>query len=113
MSAALQLHYPDPAPGSLEARVYTDFLADPADDRDASPLTWLDRLDMPLFLAWGDRDMPRVRSSNAEALERLAELGKPVHHEVYPTDHFETHLALLDPGHSWYAGLTALRKDIA
>lgn len=112
MSAALDLHKPNPQPGSLEARVYTDLLSDPSHDRDASPLNWLENLDMPLFLSWGDRDMERVRSSNAEALKRLEALGKPAMHAVYPTDHFETHSVLLDPDHEWYASLSRLRKDI-
>ncbi|WP_371158062.1 alpha/beta hydrolase [Jannaschia sp. 2305UL9-9] len=112
MSAALQLHHPDPVPGSLEARVYTDLLADPADDKDASPMNWLENLDMPLFLSWGDRDMPRVRSSNPEALAKLEAAGKPATHAVYPTDHFETHQQLIDPDHDWYASVTRLRKDI-
>lgn len=112
VSGILDLHHPAPPPGSLEARVYDTVLTRPEDDREASPLSWLRKDSVPLFLTWGERDSERVRRSNAEAERILTGLGVTARYRIYPEDHFGTHLALRDPAHDWYAGLCAMRQAI-
>ena len=85
-------------------------LARPADDIEASPLTWLDQLAMPLTLCWGAGDTDRVRRANAQAVARLAGSPRRVASAIWPTDHFGTHLALRDPDHPWYDLLDDMRK---
>ncbi|MGH2341065.1 alpha/beta hydrolase fold domain-containing protein [Segnochrobactraceae bacterium EtOH-i3] len=110
VSAILDLHQDDPAPGSLEARVYEMVLADPADDKAASPLGFIRGARAPLFFSWGLRDSERVRRSNEEARAILTAAGADARFRVYDADHFGTHLALSDPGHDWYAVLNAMRR---
>jgi acetyl esterase/lipase len=110
VSAILDLHHPDPVPGSLEARVYEMVLQSPAQDREASPLSWLDAASVPFSLAWGERDTERVRRSNERAVAILSDLGKaPIARRYDGLDHFQTQLALGDPAHEWYRGLRELR----
>ncbi|UFN49684.1 alpha/beta hydrolase fold domain-containing protein [Roseomonas sp. OT10] len=112
VSAILDLVHPDPAPGSLEAMVYSTVLADPAEDAASSPLRLADRLRVPLHLSWGASDTPRVLRSNpamAEALRgtpwlRGAEAGAGL-------DHFGTHLALRDPSHPWFGALRRMIEE--
>ncbi|MGX1309160.1 arylformamidase [Amorphus suaedae] len=111
ISGILDLRSEAPAPDSLEARVYEMVLASPDQDAEASPLLWLDRLAMPLLLTWGLRDSERVRRSNAEAAERLTALGLPHRTRLEDTDHFGTHLALIDPAHGWYRDLARMREE--
>jgi acetyl esterase/lipase len=114
VSAILDLHYPDPLPGSLEARVYELVLHHPSQDRAASPLSWLDAAGVPTLLMWGGRDTERVRRSNEDAVARLAERRKPCLARCYPElDHFQTQLALGDPAHDWYRALRELRDTKA
>jgi arylformamidase len=110
VSAILDLHHPAPPPGSMEARVYELVLNDPADDRAASPVNWLDRLTMPLACVWGENDTPRVHSSNERAIALLRARGAGVTERCYAgLDHFQTQLALADATHDWYALLNAMR----
>jgi len=111
VSAIMDLHHPAPAPGSMEARVYDLVLHDPADDRAASPVSWLDRACVPLVLAWGGNDTPRVRSSNERSVEVLQAAGISAVARCYPgLDHFQTQLALADGNHDWYTHLAKLRE---
>jgi arylformamidase len=110
VSGILDLHHPAPAPGSLEARVYEMVLLEPAQDREASPINWLDGLSVPMLLAWGERDTERVRRSNERAATMLEDAGKRVITRCYSElDHFQTQLALGDPAHDWYRTLRQLR----
>lgn len=109
ISAALDLHTDDPAPGSLEEQVYTTVLARPEDDLDASPLHAAGKIDTPVVLAWGEFDAARVIRSNEAMARRLLRPGAP--HRALPLaglDHFATHLALEDAAHPWYAALADL-----
>lgn len=110
VSGILDLRQEDPVPGSLEARVYEMVLADPAADREASPLTFIRGPRVPLFLAWGAGDSERVRRSNSEARAILEADGRDARFRIYPEDHFGTHLALRDPAHDWYAVLNEMRR---
>lgn len=110
LSAILDLTHANPPPGSLEAMVYEKVLAQASDDRDASPLTWLEDLDMPWSMSWGTRDTERVRLSNETADQRLN--GRPGFvAQTYDADHFGTHLSLIDGGHDWYRQLDAIREQ--
>jgi acetyl esterase/lipase len=110
VSAILDLHHPDPAPGSLEARVYEMVLQRPDQDREASPLTWLGAATVPFSLAWGERDTERVRRSNERAAALLRDSGTTSIARCFDgLDHFQTQLALDDPAHEWYQNLRRLR----
>jgi acetyl esterase/lipase len=110
VSGILDLHHPAPPAGSLEARVYEMVLQDPAQDREASPINWLDALSVPMLLSWGERDTERVRRSNERAAAMLEDTGKRVITRCYAElDHFQTQLALADPAHDWYRTLRELR----
>jgi acetyl esterase/lipase len=111
VSGILDLHHAAPPPGSLEARVYELVLADPSQDREASPIARLDGATVPFFLAWGERDTERVRLSNELGMTILEQHEKPFSARAYPgLDHFQTQLALGDPAHDWYRGLRQLRE---
>ena len=109
ISGVLDLRSENPDPASLEARVYDTVLAEPAQDAEASPLTHLAELAVPLLLMWGSRDTPRVRRANAAAVECL-EGSALLRHLVPDADHFETHLGLRGGRHPWYAALAGIRR---
>lgn len=109
LSAILDLRHSNPPARSLEAMVYESVLADPKDDEMASPLTWLSDLEMPWFMSWGTRDTDRVRQSNDSASKRLSAHANCIV-RTYNTDHFGSHLDLVDGGHDWYRALDDLRK---
>ena len=114
VSAIMDLHHPAPAAGSLEARVYDTVLNDPSDDREASPINWLEHTRVPLVLVWGENDTPRVRSSNERAVAILRDHAAPVIERRYPgLDHFQTQLALGDASHDWYRLLERVRASVA
>lgn len=113
VSGILDLRHPSPAPGSLEAMVYTDVLADRHDDVAASPVVWAARSRIPFALAWGEKDTPRVHASNLLMARALSEAGLPHETHCYPgLDHFGTHLALRDPAHPWYAVLGRMMETL-
>lgn len=113
ISAILDMRSDAPTPGSLEARVYEMVLEDPSQDWDASPLAWLDNLHMPMSFSWGAADSGRVRASNEAACASLADSGKPARFHIDDTDHFGSHLSLMDCNHRWYRELATLRQEIA
>ncbi|QPM90258.1 alpha/beta hydrolase [Pseudooceanicola algae] len=110
ISGILDLHHPDPAPGSLEAMVYDKILSDPRDDRAASPLSWVEGRKTAMFLSWGAQDTDRVCRANLAARDRLDASPLPGRSLTMEADHFGTHLALRDPSHPWYDILDDIRK---
>jgi hypothetical protein len=74
-----------------------------------SPICWAAGNTTPMILSYGDRDSARVMLSNERfesilsaqpaSVERFVEQG---------LDHFQTHLALRDENHPWYARLVKL-----
>jgi acetyl esterase/lipase len=111
ISGILDLVHPAPPPGSLEERVYTQVLARPEDDHDASPVSFAARAAMPFFLAWGEHDTERVQRSNRQMAERMSRAGVAHATCCYPgLDHFATHLVLRDPAHPWYGALSRMLR---
>jgi acetyl esterase/lipase len=109
ISGIMDLHHPNPAPGSLEERVYTMVLSEPAQDAAMSPLCWTAGNRVPFVLTCGDGDSERVLRSNKRmaALLRLQPAAEELHVER-GQDHFRTHTSLRDHGHPWYARLSEL-----
>ncbi len=106
LSSSFNLHYPDAAPGSGEERVYKFLLANRSDDHVASPINHLsDR--MPSFhIVHGERDFERIIRTSQDMAAAIRARNRPVCIEEWSgLDHFDTHLALRDPLHPWYARL--------
>jgi arylformamidase len=109
ISGIMDMHHPQPAPGSLEERVYTTVLNKVTDDAVMSPIAWAAGNTIPMVLSHGDRDSARVMSSNARLEAVLALQPGGVARFVEPNeDHFQTHLGLRDANHPWYARLKAM-----
>lgn len=113
ISAIMDLHHPAPASGSLEERVYTSVLARPEDDASMSPLCWAAGNCLPFILCCGERDSPRVLSSNQRMAALLAwQKGAVQLHVESGADHFSTHTNLDNPAHAWYAHLRRTAQAI-
>ena len=106
LSASFNLHYPDAAPGSGEERVYKFLLADRADDHAASPINYLSGRIPPFHIVHGESDFERIIRTSRDMAAAIAQRGRPVSIEEWSgLDHFDTHLALRDPQHPWFARL--------
>jgi arylformamidase len=108
ISAIMDLHHPSPAPGSLEERVYKLVLQDPLDDVLMSPICWAGGWaagsHIPFELSIGQHDSERVRLSNRRLATLLQAQSAPVAlHEHAGHTHFDTHTALAQASHPWYA----------
>jgi arylformamidase len=111
ISGIMDLHHPSPAPGSLEERVYTMVLRDPAEDAAMSPICWTRGNTLPMLLTVGAGDSERVVRSNARLEALLALQPGPVERQVLAGhDHFRTHTMLRDPDHAWYGRLEQLHR---
>ncbi|MEO6626680.1 MAG: alpha/beta hydrolase [Burkholderiaceae bacterium] len=113
ISGIMDMHAPNPPPGSLEERVYTHALKgrDALLDTVLSPLFWAAGNRLPFALTYGESDSPRVIKSNqrlfamlqaqpdAAPLSCVVEAGR---------DHFQTHTALRNPSDGWYTRLSAM-----
>lgn len=112
LSGIFDLHHPDPAAGSLEARVYDMVLGPETDDALMSPLCWAHGSRIPMVLTWGEHDSLRVAHSNRRLASVLTAQGSPCRAFIEPgADHFDTHTRLDDPGHVWYRRLAMLAND--
>ena len=110
ISGIMDLHHPAPAPGSLEERIYTMVLRNPAEDAAMSPLCWAVGNTVPMLLTVGASDSERVRLSNARLEALLALQPGPVQRQVLEGhDHFRTHTMLRDPANAWYQHLYQLQ----
>ena len=106
VSAIMDLYHPSPAPGSLEERVYSMVLQDPALDAVMSPICWTAGNRVPFALTVGENDSERVRRSNARIFELLKLQHASADLHVMPgQDHFKTHTSLREAGHPWYRRL--------
>ncbi len=106
LSSSFNLHYPDAAPGSGEERVYKFLLADRADDYAASPINYLSGSIPPFHIVHGERDFERIIRTSRDMAAAIQERHRPVCIEEWSgLDHFDTHLALRDPQHPWFARL--------
>jgi hypothetical protein len=107
----MDLHDPDPAPGSLEERVYTTVLrGQPAwTDTVVSPLFWTADNQIPFALTYGENDSARVKKSNARMFALLQAQLAPSSCVMEPgRDHFQTHLGLKDASDPWYRRLATM-----
>ncbi len=109
ISGILDLHHPDPAPGSLEEAVYAKVLREPLDDAPMSPLSWGAGNTLPVLLSYGEHDTARVRLSNQRMAAMLALQPAEIQLHCEPSlDHFATHLSLRDSQAPWYERLARL-----
>lgn len=109
ISGIMDLYHPAPPAGSLEERVYTMVLRDPAQDAVMSPLCWAAGNRVPMLLSYGEHDSERVMRSNRRLFELLRLQEGPVQCSVEAgSSHFQTHTALNDAAHPWYASLQRL-----
>lgn len=114
ISGILDLHHPEPPPGSLEERVYSMVLATAHDDAAMSPLCWAAGNRLPVLLSHGDSDSERVIRSNQRMAALLAlQPGASCLHCEAGHDHFGTHTALRDARAPWYARLAELVQQSA
>jgi arylformamidase len=114
ISGIMDLGHPEPAPGSLEARVYDMVLERPDEDGVFSPVCWTAGNSLAFALNYGECDAPRVIRSNQRLAALLACQSGPLDcHVEAGRDHFDTHLALRDPRSRWYASLENLIKETA
>ena len=116
ISGIQDLHDAQPAPGSLEERVYTHILRglDSAQDVVFSPVYWTKGNRIPFDLTVGEHDSDRVRRSNRRLQALLHAQQSPVTLQELPgRNHFDTHLDLRDPDHPWYGRLMARVRDTA
>lgn len=116
ISGIMDLHDPQPAPGSLEERVYTSVLRglDPAQDAVFSPLYWSAGNSVPFDLSFGQHDSARVQRSNRRLLPLLqAQAGQASLTENAGLDHFQTHLQLRNPACPWYGRLRQMADQLA
>lgn len=106
LSSSFNLHCPDAPPGSGEERVYRFLLADRDDDRVASPINYLSGAIPPFHIVYGEHDLDRIIRTSREMAAALRSRNRSVCIEEWSGhDHFDTHLALRDPQHRWYARL--------
>lgn len=112
ISGIMDLHHPDPAPGSMEERVYSLVLRDRDEDATLSPIHWTAGNTMPIWLSHGEFDSERVLRSN----ERMAALLalQPASSRLDSErgrDHFATHTDLRDGSAAWYGRLEAMVRE--
>ncbi|MGE0736616.1 MAG: alpha/beta hydrolase [Alphaproteobacteria bacterium] len=102
ISAAFDFRARDALAGTMERRVYEQVLAREADDEPASPIVHVRRNAPPFFIAWGERDFPRlIKQGNAMAAA-LKQSGVAVETMVIPeTDHFEANEVCASPDSGW------------
>lgn len=114
ISGVMDLCHPSPLPGSLEERAYTMLLDDPEHDSAMSALCWAAACNVPMVLSYGQYDSERVIHSNRR-MHALLEHANPHGlfrcHEHPAEDHFQTHTALRNPSHPWFARLAHLVEE--
>ena len=109
ISGIMDLHHPSPVPGSLEERVYSMVLNDPAQDAVMSPICWTAGNRVPFDLTVGEHDSVRVRLSNRRMFELLRLQNASVaFHDQPGHSHFDTHTSLHQADAPWYARLAKM-----
>jgi acetyl esterase/lipase len=102
VSSSFDLQYGDVPIESDSGRVYRYLFERRDQDHDASPINFADRSELPFHITWGECDFERVRNSSERMVTRLPHST----HDVLPkATHFETHLALKNPGAAFYSRL--------
>ncbi len=106
VSGPFNLQYGDIQADSPDGRAYKYLFHHRRQDYEASPINFVDGARTPFHITWGERDLQRILNSNQAMVEALKQAGCPVTTEVlHGASHFDTHLALANGGHAWYARL--------
>jgi arylformamidase len=106
VSGLFDLRFGDVPLESEQGRVYKYLFADRHDDAGASPLLFLDRLNTPVHLMWGEHDLRDSIASSRAVIETLQTAGKPVSWTELPNaSHFDAHLSLNDPQSPWWKAI--------
>lgn len=102
ISSQLNLVFASPQPGSGEERIRSVLLRDPNDALQASPAHLLPGARVPIFLAYGERDWPRIRAAN-DMMQARAEASGVLSGvmEGPGRDHFDMHLDLAQGANPW------------
>ena len=109
ISGIMDLHHPCPAPGSLEERIYSMVLPDPAQDAVMSPMCWTAGNRVPFDVTVGQHDSLRVHTSNRRFVELLKLQNASVAlNENAGHSHFDTHTSLYHADAPWYQRLMAM-----
>ncbi|MGQ4615617.1 alpha/beta hydrolase fold domain-containing protein [Nocardia sp. R7R-8] len=94
--------------GSVAERIYKYFLEQPDDDVQASPVYQIQTGSVPIHMVLAEGDIERIQNSTQEMYEKLRAVGTETSRRVLAGhDHYDTHLALADPGHFWWADVEA------
>ncbi|CAH1655088.1 putative Arylformamidase [Hyphomicrobiales bacterium] len=112
LSASFDLRYPNPAPGSGEERVYKYLLNHSQDDTAASPICFAQNAAIPFHIIIGELDFDRVKRTSMEFYDLMTSMQKLctlTSLEGY--NHFDVHLALRDPLHTWYKKIERIMYD--
>lgn len=111
LSCSFDLRYRDAARDSPEGRVYKYLFNERSEDAEASPVLFADGNPVPFHIAWGDGDFDRIARTSEAMVGSLRAAGRSVSHQVFEeSGHFDTHVALGDPGHRWYE---RLRQEVS
>lgn len=105
VSAAFDFRAPRDQRDRTQEIIYAEVLADAAQDAEASPIAWADRVDIPFFITFGEADFPRTRVQGAAMAEALSRRGAvPVSWLELPgAGHFDTNQDCTDVTHPWVA----------
>ena len=102
ISGSYDFRFRDPAPGTMEYRVLHQVMRDPQDAWQFSPLCYIEGNDTPFYIAWAERDFPRVVGQGEAFVPALAAQPGTVRHAVAGgCDHFTVHELCGDPGSAW------------
>jgi acetyl esterase/lipase len=93
VSGQMDMRFTDIQPGSGEERIHSVFLRDAADAEGASPRAFVDGRQVPMLLAVGSNDIPRIVKSNRAMARALRAAGGEAELMVLQGyDHFDTTL---------------------
>ena len=102
VSASFELRNRSAAAGTLERRIYDMVLAREDDDLAASPLAHVAARSAPFFIAWGERDFPRLVTQARAMVGALTDAGVEVEAmQLDGVDHFGASEACGDPAFPW------------
>ena len=108
VSAALDLRIHPEFPDDSLTRIHEKVLDDPGRAAEFSPIVYAAQARVPYFLAWGEKDFPRIRRQNVAMAAALRAQGTPTTElEIPGASHFDTSLTAADPRSPWAE--TALR----
>ena len=102
ISGAHNLHLDEVEPGTRREKILGEFLAQPGDDREASPIDHVAGNRVPFFIAWGSKDVPAIAADNERLATALGDQPGTVEHHVFEGyTHFQTNESCGDPDNPW------------